>query len=132
MLSLAILLVLIIGTPTSAHTIPQIANQNSVDRENNVRSQNMVVAQRRFFRPKRFRPRPRLRAPAVVRRHAIIRRRAPNWRGRFWGHVVFGVTLGTVLTVAANAVPVAPDPSLCWTWTNEDLTRGYWYYCDRD
>ncbi len=56
--------------------------------------------------------------------------RGYGWRGARWGAVVFGVTLGTAIIVAANTPPYPPDPSMCWTWSNSALTRGYWYYCD--
>ena len=59
-----------------------------------------------------------------------VKHRGNGWRGARWGAVVFGVTLGTAIVVAANTPPYPPDPSLCWTWTNSALTRGYWYYCD--
>ena len=59
-----------------------------------------------------------------------VRHHHHGWRGARWGAVVFGVTLGTAIIVAANTPPYPPDPSLCWTWSNSALTRGYWYYCD--
>jgi hypothetical protein len=58
-----------------------------------------------------------------------VRTRGYGWRGARWGAVAFGVTMGTVIVVAANTPPYSPDPSLCWTWNNAALTRGYWYYC---
>ena len=61
-----------------------------------------------------------------------VRHRSHGWRGRRWGAVAFGVTMGAIIVVAANTPPLAPDPSLCWTWTNAALTSGYWYYCDGD
>ncbi len=64
--------------------------------------------------------------------NVVIRHHHHGWRGRYWGAVVYGVTLGAVIVVAANAPPPPPDSSLCWTWTNAALTRGYWYYCNRD
>ncbi len=67
-----------------------------------------------------------------VNRNVNVRvvNRGYGWRGARWGAVVFGVTLGTAIVVAANTPPYPPDPSLCWTWSNSALTRGYWYYCD--
>jgi hypothetical protein len=59
-----------------------------------------------------------------------VKHRGYGWRGARWGAVVFGVTLGTAIIVAANTPPYPPDPSLCWTWSNSALTSGYWYYCD--
>jgi len=58
-----------------------------------------------------------------------VRHRGYGWRGARWGAVAFGVTMGTAIVVAANTPPYPPDPSLCWTWSNSALTRGYWYYC---
>ena len=58
--------------------------------------------------------------------------RPSGWRGRHWGGVVFGITLGALIVVAANTPPPPPDDSLCWTWTNEEHTEGFWYYCDGD
>jgi len=45
----------------------------------------------------------------------------------YFGTVVGGITLGTV--IAATAVPVAPSPDLCWVWTTEEKTEGFWDYC---
>jgi hypothetical protein len=59
-----------------------------------------------------------------------VKHRGYGWRGARWGAVVFGVTLGTAIIVAANTPPYPPDPSLCWTWNNAALTSGYWYYCE--
>jgi hypothetical protein len=59
-----------------------------------------------------------------------VRHRNYGWRGARWGAVAFGVTMGAIIVVAANTPPYPPDPSLCWTWSNAALTRGYWYYCD--
>jgi hypothetical protein len=64
-----------------------------------------------------------------VNRNVNVVSRPRGWRGRHWGAVVFGVTLGTIIVVAANTPPPAPDLSLCWTWTNDAMTEGFWYYC---
>jgi hypothetical protein len=61
--------------------------------------------------------------------NVTIKHRGYGWRGVHWGAVAFGVTMGAVITVAANTPPPPPDPSLCWTWTNSAKTTGYWYYC---
>lgn len=63
------------------------------------------------------------------RHHGHVRHHHHGWRGARWGAVAFGVTMGTIIVVAANSPPYPPDPSLCWTWSNSALTRGYWYYC---
>ena len=50
------------------------------------------------------------------------------WRRRpYYGSVVAGVALGTV--IAAAAVPRAPASDLCWYWSNPARTHGYWDYC---
>jgi hypothetical protein len=58
-----------------------------------------------------------------------VRTRGRGWRGARWGAVAFGVTMGAIIIVAANTPPYPPDDSLCWTWSNASLTKGYWYYC---
>ena len=51
----------------------------------------------------------------------------PIYRPAYWGSVVAGVTLGTI--IVANSVPPAPAPDLCWYWTTAAQTQGYWDYC---
>ena len=51
----------------------------------------------------------------------------PWVRRPYFGTVVAGVALGTL--IAATAVPVTPAPNLCWYWTNSSQTQGYWDYC---
>jgi hypothetical protein len=60
----------------------------------------------------------------------------PYWYGRPWvarpyyGTIVAGVALGTLVTVAAiGAVPPRPHPDLCWYWADPYGYRGYWDYC---
>jgi hypothetical protein len=61
----------------------------------------------------------------------------PYWYARPWvrrpyyGTIVAGVALGTLITVAAvGAVPRRPAPDLCWYWADPYQRRGYWDYCD--
>ena len=64
-----------------------------------------------------------------VHRVAVIRP-IPRVRPWYWGRVVAGVTVGTVIAVSAvGAVPVAPSSELCWYWASASKTRGYWNYC---
>jgi hypothetical protein len=49
-------------------------------------------------------------------------------RRAWWGTFFAGVTLGTIIYV--QAVPVAPDPSLCWYWADPAMQSGFWDYCD--
>ena len=57
-------------------------------------------------------------------------RPVPAVRPWYWGRVVAGVTIGTVIAAAAvNSVPKAPSPELCWFWSDAGKTRGYWTYC---
>jgi hypothetical protein len=60
----------------------------------------------------------------------------PYWYGRPWvrrpyyGTIIAGVTLGTLITVAAvGYVPPRPAPNLCWYWADPYGNRGYWDYC---
>jgi hypothetical protein len=54
-----------------------------------------------------------------------------NWSHKsYYGNVIAGVALGTILGVTAvGVVPAAPAPDLCWYWTNVSKNRGYWDYC---
>jgi hypothetical protein len=51
----------------------------------------------------------------------------PWVRRPYFGTVVGGVALGTL--IAATAVPAVPAPGLCWYWTDSSQTQGYWDYC---
>jgi len=60
----------------------------------------------------------------------------PYWFARPWvrrpyyGTIIAGVALGTLITVAAvGAVPPRPAPNLCWYWADPYGHRGYWDYC---
>jgi hypothetical protein len=60
----------------------------------------------------------------------------PNWFARPWvrrpyyGTIVGGVALGTLITVASvGAVPPRPGPNLCWHWADPYGHRGHWDYC---
>jgi hypothetical protein len=58
---------------------------------------------------------------------AAVRPIRPWVRRPYYGTIIAGITLGTI--IYATAVPVVPDPSLCWFWSNSSHTRGYWDYC---
>ena len=45
----------------------------------------------------------------------------------YFGTVVGGIALGTV--IAATAAPTPPADNLCWVWTSTEQTQGYWDYC---
>jgi hypothetical protein len=47
----------------------------------------------------------------------------------YYGAVVAGVTLGTVIVVTAATAPRPPSNQLCWYWSNSAKTKGYWDYC---
>jgi hypothetical protein len=61
----------------------------------------------------------------------FVRGYRPFYRRPWFGTVVGGVALGTILTAAAvGAAPAyAPAPGLCWYWADPSLTTGYWDYC---
>jgi hypothetical protein len=60
----------------------------------------------------------------------VVVRPYRKWYKRpYYGTVIGGVALGTVLGAAAyNAV--APAPNLCWYWADPTQTQGYWDYCN--
>ncbi len=45
----------------------------------------------------------------------------------YFGTVVGGIALGSV--IAATAAPTPPADNLCWVWTSTEHTQGYWDYC---
>ena len=51
-----------------------------------------------------------------------------GWNRRpYYGTIIAGVALGTI--IAATAAPRPPADNLCWYWTNPSRTKGYWDYC---
>lgn len=61
----------------------------------------------------------------------VVTRPVRVWGARpYYGTIVGGVALGTVIAVAAaNAAPTPPAPGLCWYWSDSSKTKGYWDYC---
>jgi hypothetical protein len=59
----------------------------------------------------------------------VVVRPYRKWYKRpYYGTVVGGIALGTILGAAAySAAP--PAPNLCWYWANPARTQGYWDYC---
>jgi hypothetical protein len=54
----------------------------------------------------------------------------PWVRRPYYGRIVAGVALGTIVTVAAvGLIPRRPAPDLCWYWADPYRNRGYWDYC---
>jgi hypothetical protein len=47
----------------------------------------------------------------------------------YYGTIVGGVALGTMIAVTAGSVPVAPAPNMCWFWADSAQVNGYWDYC---
>jgi len=63
-------------------------------------------------------------------RGAYVRGYRPWYRRPYFGTIVGGIALGTILTAAAVGVaPAAPAPDLCWYWADPAQTTGYWDYC---
>jgi hypothetical protein len=59
----------------------------------------------------------------------VVVRPYRHWNKRpYYGTVIGGVALGTILGAAAYSA-VAPGPNLCWYWADPSMTRGYWDYC---
>jgi hypothetical protein len=68
-----------------------------------------------------------VRGGTAVRANAVVRPVRP-WVSRpYYGTVVGGIALGTI--IAATVVPTAPADNLCWYWSNSSHSRGYWDYC---
>jgi hypothetical protein len=68
--------------------------------------------------------------PGVVYRGAYVRGYRPWYRRPYFGTIVGGIALGTILTAAVVGVPpAAPAPGLCWYWADPSQTSGYWDYC---
>ena len=71
-----------------------------------------------------------VRRNVTVRRNVVYRPYRAWARRPYYGTVVGGVALGTVIGVsAAYAVPAAPAPNMCWYWADRSGRRGYWDYC---
>ena len=68
-------------------------------------------------------------AGAVRRGAAVVRPVRPWVRRAYYGTIVGGVALGTI--IAVTAVPAAPADNLCWFWANQPHTQGYWDYCSQ-
>jgi hypothetical protein len=71
------------------------------------------------------------RGGAAVRGSAAVVRPVRPWvRRPYYGTIVGGVALGTIIAATAvGVVPTAPAGDLCWFWTGSGKTRGYWDYC---
>jgi hypothetical protein len=65
--------------------------------------------------------------PGAAGTPVVVRPVRPWVRQPYYGTIMDGVPLGTV--IAANTVPPAPSFDLCWYWSNTPKTRGYWDYC---
>src|SRR4249920_1957646 len=81
-------------------------------------------------------PRGRPRSCLVVSPASSPSRMLEYWYGRPWvarpyyGTIIAGVALGTLITVTAvGLVPARPDPHLCWYWADPYGEHGYWDYC---
>ena len=61
---------------------------------------------------------------------AVVRPVRPWVRRAYYGTVVGGVALGTLIAATAVAVvPEAPASDLCWYWADASKSQGYWDYC---
>ena len=66
----------------------------------------------------------------VNRVNVAGRRPVRGWVHRpYYGTIVGGVALGTMIAVTAGAVPVAPASNMCWFWADSSQVNGYWDYC---
>jgi hypothetical protein len=67
----------------------------------------------------------------VNRRTNVVVRPVRVWAPRpYYGTIVGGVALGTMIAVsAASVAPAAPAPNMCWYWVDSTQVQGYWDYC---
>ncbi|WP_431016418.1 hypothetical protein [Bradyrhizobium pachyrhizi] len=67
----------------------------------------------------------------INRRTTVVARPVRGWAPRpYYGTIVGGIALGTV--IAATTVGVAPAPpatNMCWFWSDSGMSQGYWDYC---
>jgi hypothetical protein len=97
----------------------QNANRNNNNRNNNANRNNNRNSNRNFNNNRNRNVNVNVR---------VNTRPVRGWSRRpYFGTVVAGVTLGTI--IAASAVPIAPASNLCWFWTDASFTRGYWDFC---
>jgi hypothetical protein len=62
--------------------------------------------------------------------NVVGRRPVRGWVARpYYGTIVGGVALGTMIAVTAGAVPAAPAANMCWFWADSAQVNGYWDYC---
>ena len=62
-------------------------------------------------------------------KNVVVVRPYRHWNKRaYYGTVIGGVALGTILGAAAYSA-AAPAPNHCWYWANPAMTQGYWDYC---
>jgi hypothetical protein len=61
-------------------------------------------------------------------RHLVYR---PWHRRPYYGRIIGGVALGTLLAATAYYAYASAPPAdgLCWFWADADETQGYWDYC---
>jgi hypothetical protein len=67
------------------------------------------------------------RGAVAARGVAVVRPVRPWVRRPYYGTVIAGVALGTI--IAATTIPPAPSSEVCWYWSNSSHSRGYWDYC---
>lgn len=54
----------------------------------------------------------------------------PWYRRPYYGTIIGGIALGTIVGVTAYGLaPRPPRPDLCWFWADEAQSSGYWDYC---
>ena len=62
-------------------------------------------------------------------KNVVVVRPYRKWYKRpYYGTIIGGVALGTVLGAAAYAA-TPPAPNLCWYWADPARSQGYWDYC---
>jgi len=112
-----------------AVTVPQlaVAGMSPAGLTTNSQAVAPLVTQVKKWKNKNFKIKKRNRNIYVApRRGGRVYVRGWN-RRPYYGTVIAGVALGTI--IAAAAAPPPPSSELCWYWTNPSKNRGYWDYC---
>lgn len=68
-----------------------------------------------------------VRGPTVAGGAVYVGGVRPWVRAPYYGAVVAGVTIGTI--IVATTPPPPPAPELCWYWSTPAQNQGYWDYC---
>lgn len=80
--------------------------------------------------PRGYGPRPYVYGPRYYGGPGPAWAYRPWYRRPYYGTIIAGVALGTIIGVTAYGLaPRPPRADLCWYWADDVQSRGYWDYC---